>query len=100
MAFAKSTQARLPHFPALAGILHDAADFALRCGPAICATPLRPRPLSRTRGLCYRGPWRLPGPDSHRLAIESLRSTYVITPPQGSNIQPTCWTHADSGLCS
>ena len=22
----------------------------------------------------YRGPWRLPGPDSHRLADESLRS--------------------------
>ena len=33
MAFAKSTQARLPHFPAHAGILNDAADFASCCGP-------------------------------------------------------------------
>ena len=74
MAFAKSTQARLPHFPALAGILNDAADFASCCGPASCSTPLRPRPLNRTRELHYRGPWRLPGPDSHRLANESLRS--------------------------
>ena len=64
MAFAKSTQARLPLFPAHAGSLHDAADFASRCGPASCSTPLRPRPLNRTRELRYRGPWRLPGPDS------------------------------------
>jgi hypothetical protein len=72
MAFAKSTQARHPLFPAHRGSLHDAADFASRCGPASCSTPLRPRPLNRTRRLHYRGPWRLPGPDSHRLAIESL----------------------------
>lgn len=37
-----------------------------------CSTPLRPRPLNRTRRLHYRGPWRLPGPDSHRLVVESL----------------------------
>jgi hypothetical protein len=74
VAFAKSTQARLLHFPtASAGILDDAADFASCCGPAICSTPLRPRPLDRTRELRYRGPWRLLGPDSHRLANESLR---------------------------
>jgi len=79
MAFAKYTQARLPHFPALTGILYDAADFASCCGPTICSTPLRPRPLNRTRRLHYRGPWRLPGPDSHRLANKSLRPAYVMT---------------------
>jgi hypothetical protein len=30
------------------------------------------RGLSRGRELCYRGPWRLPGPDFHRLADASL----------------------------
>ena len=61
-------------FPPHGRSLDDAADFASCCGPASCSTPLRPRPLNRTRRLHYRGPWRLPGPDSHRLAIESLRS--------------------------
>ncbi len=35
--------------------------------------------LSATHGLPYRGPWRLPGPDSHRLAALSLSSGYAIT---------------------
>jgi hypothetical protein len=30
------------------------------------------RDLSRRREPCYRGPWCLPGPDSHRLADDSL----------------------------
>ena len=64
VAFAKSTQARLLHFPAAsAGILDDAADFASCCGPASCSTPLRPRPLDRTRELHYRGP----AVSSHRI---------------------------------
>jgi hypothetical protein len=43
--------------------------------------PLRRRPLDRRREPCYRGPWRLPGPDSHRLADESLRSVIPSQPP-------------------
>jgi len=39
------------------------------------------RDLSRRREPCYRGPWRLPGPDSHRLAALSLSLGYVIEPP-------------------
>jgi hypothetical protein len=50
----------------------DAAGFAGRCGPASCSTPLRTPPLGDARGLDYRGPWRLPGPDLHRLAALSL----------------------------
>jgi hypothetical protein len=96
MAFAKSTQARHPLAPPKAGSLHDAADFASCCGPASCSTPLRPRPLGRTRGFHYRGPWRLPGPDSHRLADESLRSDAMITPL--CSWRPSCWTHVDRGL--
>ena len=35
-----------------------------------------------TPAACYRAPWRLPGPDSHRLATASFRSghdRYTIT---------------------
>ena len=42
--------------------------------------PLRPRALTRRRECCYRGPWRLPGPDSHRLAAVSLSLGYVVVP--------------------
>jgi len=69
MAFAKSTQARHPLFPAFAGAL------------TTLQTPLRPRPLDRNRGLHYRGPWHLPGPDSHRLAAANLAPGYVMTTP-------------------
>ena len=84
-------------FPPHGRSLDDAADFASCCGPASCSAPLRPRPLNRTRRLHYRGPWRLPGPDSHRLAIESLRSlrhdsSFALMAPA------TCWTHVDRGL--
>jgi hypothetical protein len=61
------------------GSLDDAADFASCCGPVSCSTPLRPRPLDRNRGLHYRGPWHLPRPDFHRLAIANLASGYVMT---------------------
>ena len=70
--------------PPNGGSLHDAADFASRCGPISCSTPLRPRPLDRTRRLRYRGPWRLPGPDFHRLATASLSPGYVMTTPSCS----------------
>lgn len=39
--------------------------------------PLRRRDLARRREPCYRGPWRLPGPDSHRLAAVSLSLGYA-----------------------
>src|SRR5919204_5462641 len=42
--------------------------------------PLRPRALTRRRECCYLGPWRLPGPDSHRLAAVSLSLGYVVAP--------------------
>ncbi|MGH7869949.1 MAG: hypothetical protein ACREP9_20520 [Candidatus Dormibacteraceae bacterium] len=40
----------------------------------------------RTPGISYRGPWRLPGPDSHRLAALSLSLGYTtysfLVPPE------------------
>ncbi len=40
--------------------------------------PPRRRDLAHRRECCYRGPWRLPGPDSHRLAAVSLSLGYVV----------------------
>jgi hypothetical protein len=37
-----------------------------------------------TRGLRHRGPWRLPGPGSHRLASASLPPGYIMTTPSCS----------------
>ena len=53
--------------------------------------PLRPRALTRRRECCYRGPWRLPGPDSHRLAAVSLRSATPSTSLLSR--RPSYWTH-------
>jgi hypothetical protein len=59
--------------------VHDAAGFASRCGPASRTTPRAAcHPASTptcqpTPGTSYRAPWRLPGPDSHRLATTDLR---------------------------
>ena len=43
----------------------------------VASAPLRRQPLDRRRGPRYRGPWRLPGPDFHRLATVSLSFGYV-----------------------
>lgn len=63
-------------------------DFASCCGPASRSpphrdfvAPLRQRALTRRREPCYQGPWHLPGPDSHRLAVVNLSLGYVITTP-------------------
>ena len=53
--------------------------------------PLRRRDLSRRWEPCYRGPWRLLGPDSHRLLNESVSPSYAIG--NSSLRRPSCWTH-------
>jgi hypothetical protein len=70
------------------GSIDDAASFASCCGPASCPSPLRnglpalQRPdFARRRQCCYWGPWRLPRPDFHRLAVVSLLLGYVNVPP-------------------
>jgi hypothetical protein len=76
----------------------------LRTGQLHRAPPRR-RDLARRRGPRYRGPWRLPGPDSHRLAAVSLSLGYTVAsslsvrgPPvnEGSGRRkwdpcPRCW---------
>src|SRR5215207_8350698 len=80
MAFATGMQARLPLGPLARGFLTtpqaslDAAD-----------RPVAPRPASTpgsrpTPGAALPGTWRLPRPDSHRLAAVSLSLGYVVVP--------------------
>jgi hypothetical protein len=45
---------------------------------AVAPAPLRTQPLDHARGLHYRGPRRLPGPDSHRQAALNLSLLYVM----------------------
>ena len=42
-----------------------------------------PERFLSTPGTCYRAPWRLPGPDLHRLANSSFASTFrpLASPP-------------------
>jgi hypothetical protein len=64
----------------------DAADWSVALRPA--STPgSRPTP-----GPHYRGPWHLPGPDSHRLAAASLSLGYTLVPPSSLR-RPSYWTH-------
>jgi hypothetical protein len=81
MAFAKSTQARHPRAPPRQEVFTTLQTSLHCCGPARCSTPLRTRPLDRTRELRYRGLWRLLGPVSYRLADENLSLGYVMIAP-------------------
>jgi hypothetical protein len=92
MAFAHWGWARLLLVRAGTDRRDDAAGFTSCCGLVSCSAPLRTRSLDHARELCYRGPWRLPGPDSHRLAALSLWIGYVITTSLLS-WRPIFWTH-------
>ena len=73
MAFAVIEPARLPLPRPKTGPLDDAySGFTRVADRAVDPTPLRTRPLDHARGHHYRGPRRLPGPDSHRQAALNL----------------------------
>ena len=97
MAFAKSTQARL-----LLALLTQESLTTLQTSLHVADRSVvpprsRPRPLGRPWGLRYRGPWRLPGPDLHRLVTASLSLGYVMPTPLQS-WRPSCWTHVVPGF--
>src|SRR5271157_5765229 len=104
MAFVHWGRTRLLLVRANTDRRNDAAGFTSCCGLVSCSAPLRTRPLDHARGLHYRGPWRLPGPDSHRLAALSLSIGYVITTSTSLlSWRPISWTHpqtAGSGHAS
>jgi hypothetical protein len=96
-----------PSWPACAGIPDDAAGFASCCGlasrpppPRGGLPPLRPRALARRRECYYRGPWRLPGPDSHRLAAVSLSLGYVVVPSFRSSSAPELLDAHSGGIAT
>ena len=62
-----------PSPPAHRRSLDDACSgFTHVADRTVAHAPLRTRPLDHARGHHYRGPRRLPGPDSHRQAILNL----------------------------
>ena len=91
-------RARLPLVPPNGGRLTTlqaslhAADRPVAHPQGVIVAPLRRRPLDRRREPHYRGPWRLPGPDSHRLAALNLSLGYV-TLTSLSSWRPNCWAH-------
>jgi len=93
MAFAVGRSARHPLDPPKGGAIDDACSgFACAADRPVDPAPLRTRPLNHARGLHYRGPRRLPGPDSHRLAALNLSLSYV-TLTSLSSWRPNCWAH-------
>jgi hypothetical protein len=90
MAFATKARARLPLGPPLGrGEYIDAADFTSCCGPVGRTPPKGACHSTSTSafqpppGVSYRGPWRLPGPDLHRLAALNLTLGYIREPSFG-----------------
>ncbi len=68
-----------PSLPAHRRSLDDACSgFTHVADRTVAHAPLRTRPLDHARGHHYRGPRRLPGPDSHRQAILNLSLLYVM----------------------
>ena len=75
---------------------HDDAcsGFTHVADRAAAPAPLRTRPLDHARGHRYRGPRRLPGPDSHRQAAPNLSLLghvdllFLMAPEQSRRTRP------------
>jgi hypothetical protein len=93
--------ARLPLSPGHPGKITTLQASLHAADRPVASTPLRRRPLNRHRGLRYRGPWRLPRPDSHRLAATSLSPDHLMSSGTISFQQrrPTYWTHTSTFPC-
>ena len=102
VAFAVKVPARLPLVP-LSRVSLTTPQTSLHAVDRPVATPsmgvvapLRHRAFARRREPRYRGPWRLPGPDFHRLAALSLSPGYVIA-SSSMSWRPSYWTHTSPG---
>jgi len=102
MAFALSERARLLLAPIARGAVTtlqaslDVADWSVATPSTGCRRSASTAASRPTPGASYRGPWRLPGPDLHRLAALSLSLGYV-TMTSLSPWRPSIWTHSDNG---
>ena len=85
-------RARLSLAPAFAGHITTLQASLHAADRQIDPPRFGRRHFGRPRGLHYRGPWRLPGPDLHRLVVVSFSLGYVMFTPLHS-WRPSCWTH-------
>ena len=93
MAFVAICPTRHPLVP-LQGLASRGGRIHSCCGLSGCFLDFRlltlrfsARRFHPTLGVCYRAPWCLPGPDSHRLVNTSLHEiafSLAITPFQAS----------------
>jgi hypothetical protein len=73
----------------------DATDRSVAPTNVAFDAGLRPPRFQTKPPTCYRAPWQLPGPDSHRQATTSLRPKINYT-----RRPPVCWAHERSGLAT
>lgn len=97
----RSSTGSAPPWPARGrGSNDDATGFTSCCGLVGCTPPrsachsTSTSPFRATPGVSYRGPWRLPGPDLHRLATLNLTSGYIVHISSELGGRPDCWTYA------
>jgi hypothetical protein len=94
-AFRGLRRSRIGSAPSLS--LDDACSgFARAADQTVASASHRTQPLGRARGPRYRGPGRLPGPDSHRLAALSLSLGYVMS-NSFLSWHPSIWAHSGKG---
>ena len=102
VAFAHSRRARLLLVSLTRGAVTtlqaslDVADWSVATPSTGCRRSASTAASRPTPGASYRGPWRLPGPDLHRLAALSLALGYVMTTSL-SSWRPSSWTHHEYG---
>jgi hypothetical protein len=106
VAFAVTHPARLPLVPLIGAAVtrrqdsRHAADRSV--APTMWLSTLRfdAERFPPTPAACYRAPWRLPGPDFHRLADASLRTRSVTpraSPPPGRT-RRALWARCAAGI--
>src|SRR5262249_37928047 len=102
MAFALVLRARLPLVP-FGLVLRrgrfyvDAADRSVAPSKRLSTLGFDARRFPLTSPACYQAPWRLPGRDSHPLAVTSLRATALRpsgSPPSGLHAR-ALWTRSN-----
>jgi hypothetical protein len=85
MAFTLRDGARLSLIPLIAGTFttrqasRDAADRSVASPDGLVTLHFDAGRFPPAPAACYRAPWRLPGPDSHRLATTSFRTSQITS---------------------
>ena len=102
MAFTVTHPARLPLVPRRGAITRRqdslyAADRSVAPSNRLLTLRFDARRFPPTPAACYRAPWRLPGPDLHRLADVSLRATRSVL-TISFHCPCALWAHYEPGI--